>query len=852
MLAQLNHPGIAGIYGVEDAGDNLALIMELAEGGTLAERLDSAPLPLDEALPLAKQIAEAIEAAHEKGIIHRDLKPANIKVTPDGQVKILDFGLAKALEGDPASNLESNTSPTLTLAATQAGIILGTAAYMSPEQARGRTADKRADIWSFGVVLHEMLTGQRLFSRETVSDSLAAVLMVKIDFSNLPPDTPPSIQRLLRRCLERVPKNRLQAIGEARIAINEQLADPAGASVLMDAPALPAMPPPPRKLPWIAAGVLTVALLASLAGWWQTTRPVEQPLRRFNEDLGAGMALNTRFGAAAILSPDGASMVFLAQGSDGASRLHIRRFSQSDPVELSGTEGARGPFFSPDGQWIGFFADGKLKKIAVHGGAAVTLCDAPGDRGGSWGEDGRIVFGQRRAGLLGVAAAGGMPVPLTELDEEVNEGSHRWPQVLPGDGAVLFTTRTGGEWSEANMEVYSLETGERKTLHRGGTYGRYLPSGHLVYVHEGTLFAAPMDLARLELTGPPAPALERVLASRANGGAQFDFSKDGTFVFIGGEPGGVSRSVHWLDATGKTEPLPAEPGRYLTPQLSPDGERLAVAAHISDNWDIWVYELERGAMSRLTFDPAPELFPVWTPDGGYIAFRSNSGDERSGIQLVRADGAGQLQTLTQSAKPHTPSSFSSDGRWLAFTEQNPEMGLDIRTVPLEGGDANPPRAGEPETFLSTPSDESSPKFSLDGHWLAYSSNESGVSEIYVRPFPGPGGKWQVSNGGGDFPLWSPKGREIFYETPGRQIMVAGYSATGDSFQAAKPRLWSETRLLFTGPYQTYDVSPDGNRFALLLGVDETGSQNVSHHVTILQNFFDELDRLAPANGGPTQ
>ena len=649
-----------------------------------------------------------------------------------------------------------------------------------------------------------------------------------------------------------VPKNRLQAIGEARIAINEQLADPAGASVLMDAPALPAMPPPPRKLPWIAAGVLTVALLASLAGWWQTTRPVEQPLRRFNEDLGAGMALNTRFGAAAILSPDGASMVFLAQGSDGASRLHIRRFSQSDPVELSGTEGARGPFFSPDGQWIGFFADGKLKKIAVHGGAAVTLCDAPGDRGGSWGEDGRIVFGQRRAGLLGVAAAGGMPVPLTELDEEVNEGSHRWPQVLPGDGAVLFTTRTGGEWSEANMEVYSLETGERKTLHRGGTYGRYLPSGHLVYVHEGTLFAAPMDLARLELTGPPAPALERVLASRANGGAQFDFSKDGTFVFIGGEPGGVSRSVHWLDATGKTEPLPAEPGRYLTPQLSPDGERLAVAAHISDNWDIWVYELERGAMSRLTFDPAPELFPVWTPDGGYIAFRSNSGDERSGIQLVRADGAGQLQTLTQSAKPHTPSSFSSDGRWLAFTEQNPEMGLDIRTVPLEGGDANPPRAGEPETFLSTPSDESSPKFSLDGHWLAYSSNESGVSEIYVRPFPGPGGKWQVSNGGGDFPLWSPKGREIFYETPGRQIMVAGYSATGDSFQAAKPRLWSETRLLFTGPYQTYDVSPDGNRFALLLGVDETGSQNVSHHVTILQNFFDELDRLAPANGGPTQ
>jgi Tol biopolymer transport system component len=852
VLAQLNHPGIAGIYGVEDAGENLSLVMELAEGQTLEERLESGPLPLDEALPVAKQIAEALEAAHEKGIIHRDLKPANIKVAPDGSVKILDFGLAKALEGDPASHVESNHSPTLTLAATQAGIILGTAAYMSPEQARGRTVDKRADIWSFGVVLYEMLTGLRLFSRETVSDSLAAVLMVDIDFSTLSADTPPSIQRLLRRCLERSPKNRLQAIGEARIAINEQLADPAGASILMEAPATPALPPTPRRLPWLAAGILAIALFASVAALWQATRPVERPLRQFGVDLGADASLPTNRGGAAILSPDGESMAFISVGADGVSRLYFRRFSQPDPVELTGTDDARNPFFSPDGMAIGFFTDGKLKKIAVQGGVPVTLCDAPDDRGGSWSKEGWIVFGMRRSGLLRVAAAGGTPEALTELNEHAREQSHRWPQVLPQGNAVLFTLGINGQGSydEAAVAALSLETGERKTLHLGGTYGRYLPSGHLVYSHQGTLFVAPMDPDRLELLGPPAPAIQSVATNSGNGGAQFDFSGDGTLMFVVGALADERRRyINWLDATAETKPLLEEAGRYLQPRFSPSGGHLALAAHVNGNWDIWVYELERNTMSRLTFDPGIDSSPVWSPDGRNITFRSDRGGEGASIYVVRADGAGEVQKLVEDDSDPYPSSYSADGRWLTFIERGSETGIDIWTVPLEGSGTEPRRAGNPEVYLSTPSDETEPSFSPDGRWLAYASDESGSWEIYVRPFPGPGGKWQISNGGGSFPRWSPNRQELFYRGPNSQIMVTGYSATGDSFQPGRPRPWSETQVLNLGSYSTFDLFPDGARFGVMTPAQGPGERGAVHHVTILQNFFDELNRIAPPNGG---
>jgi Tol biopolymer transport system component/tRNA A-37 threonylcarbamoyl transferase component Bud32 len=853
VLAQLNHSGIAGIYGVEDAGDNLALVMELAEGQTLEERLATGPLPIGDALPIARQIAEAVEAAHDKGIIHRDLKPANIKVSADGQVKILDFGLAKALETDAATSTSApNDSPTLTMAATQAGLIMGTAAYMSPEQACAKPADRRCDIWSFGVVLWEMLCGEKLFNAETVSHTLADVLRAEIDFSQLPADTPPSIQRLLRRCLERNPKRRLRDIGEARIAIEEQLADPTGASMLMDAPAAAASPRP-HKLPWVAAGLLTIVAIGALAGWWQSTRPVQHSLTQFDLDLGRDTELFTDYGASTILSPDGSRMAFVSEGSDASTSLFVRQLSESEATELAGTAGARNPFFSPDGEWIGFFAQNNLKKIPVEGGAHIVLSYGVEDRGGSWGEDGQIVLGSLDGPLRRVSAAGGRVEPLTELSD--GELSHRWPQVLPGGKTILFTSSVTG--FQANLDyggivVQSLETRERTTLHQGGSYGRYLPSGHLAYVHQGTLYAAPMDHSRMRLLSSPVPMLDKVTAETSKGGAQFDFSQTGVFLYLKGESADVQNSVYWLDSSGETEPLLAKPSQYSAPRFSPDGEKLALVAGEGGSVDIWVYEWKRDTMTRLTFTDEFEANPVWSPDGRHIAFHSGSGGGAGSLYMIRADGSEEAQRLTEAKSGQFPRSFSPDGGRLAFSESSLGNGFDIWTLSLELDDAGQWQVGEPELFLRTPQRESQPVLSPDGRWMAYLSRESGPEEVYVRPFPGPGGKWLISNGGGAHARWSPSGRDLFYRSPANQIMVVDYTVEGDSFQASKPRLWSETRLTMTGPWANYDRHPDGKRLAVIIGEDGEDRSQPPNHPTLLLNFFDELKRRAPATGGPAQ
>ena len=830
MLAALNHPNIATIYGLEQSSGTSYLMMELVSGETLADRIKrEGAVPVEEALKLAVQIAEALEAAHEKGIIHRDLKPANVKLTPEGKVKVLDFGLAKAFAGDVAESNPSQ-SPTLSVAATMQGVLLGTAAYMSPEQARGKAVDKRTDIWAFGCVLYELLTGKQAFAGDDITEILAAVVKTEPDWQALPAATPMQVRDLLRRCLQKDKTLRLQAAGDARIEIQEALAAPKDAGV-------PKAELTYRsKLPWAVAAALALVLGVASWGWWRAIRSVEVPLRalmRLDVDLGPDVGLTSVVGPDTILSPDGTRLVYMSKG-----RLFTRHLDQPKAVELVGTLGAVAPFFSPDSQWVAFFAQGKLKKVSVEGGAAIDLSVAPFGVGGSWGEDGNIIVGLNgTGGLSRIPSAGGALTPVSELAG--GESTHRWPQVLPGGKAVLFTASApGGAFDGANIEVMSLADHHRKTLQRGGTYGRYLPSGHLVYINRGTLFAVPFDLNTLEVRGAPAPVLSEVAYSTTSGAALFDFSQTGTLIYRTGEGTG-QLIVQWLDASGKMQPLLAKAGPYLQLKLSPDGQRLA----LNTPEDVWVYEWQRDTMTRLTFGGGLNDVPVWSPDGRYIAFEVR-GSALGTIFWVRSDGAGKPQALLQSKNRQYPWSFSPDGKRLAFTEQSPETQRDIWTVPLETDSAGL-RAGKPEVFLQTPFDERNPSFSPDGRWLAYASDESGAFQVYVRAFPDKGGKWQISNDGGLYPTWSRIGRDLFFETPDNHIMVTTYQTKGDSFAADKPRVWSNTKLANVGLNGNYDLAPDGKRIAALMPGDTAQGQQVQNHVIFLMNFFDELRRRVP-------
>jgi Tol biopolymer transport system component/predicted Ser/Thr protein kinase len=811
VLAALNHPNIAAIYGIEDR----ALVMELVEGVS-----PQGPLPLKTALDYAHQIADALEAAHEKGIVHRDLKPANVKITPDGKVKLLDFGLAKAAE-EPSNDPQN--SPTMTISPTRVGMILGTAAYMSPEQARGKTVDKRADIWAFGVVLYELLTGQQLFKGETISDTLASVLKEEPDLTRVPA----KLRRLLESCLQKEPQLRLQAIGDWRLLLEEQHAETIHHS----------------KLPWAIAGTLAAALAVALVLLWP--RPQQHPLIRLNVDLGpdAMVGLNKTI----AISPDGTRIVFPARGPEGKQQLATRMLDQAQFTLLPGTENGADPFFSPDGQWIGFFTVGQLKKISVQSGSPVTLCPAPTEQGGSWGEDGNIIAALSTfSGLSRVSSAGGAPQPLTKPNG--GESTHRWPQVLPGGQAVLFTAhQVAFGMDDASIEVVRLSTGERKTLQRGGYFGRYLPSGHLVYMHQGTLFGVPFDAARLELRGTPTPILEDVAGNANLGGGQFDFSAGlsvpGTFVYLAGKGASQNWPVVWLESSGKTQPLLQTAGGYNTPRFSPDGEHLALIATTGSGNDVFVYDLGRETITRLTFAGGAN-FPTWTPDGKHLAFRSSSSEGLS-LSWIRSDGAGENQRLLVSRNNVLPNSFSPDGRRLAYQEVNPERGQDIWTLPLDLGDPDHPKPGKPELFLRTKFNENLPAFSPDGRWMADRSDETGTNEIYVRPFPGPGGKWQISTGGALYAMWSNNGRELFYETPDNRIMVVEYTVSGESFVPGKPRLWSDKQIFYPGVLNLA-LHPDGKRFAVFPMPEAAGGEKGPVHATFLLNFFDELRWRVPA------
>jgi serine/threonine-protein kinase len=843
LLASLNHPHIAQIHGFENGGGLHALVMELVEGPTLGDRITQGAIPIDEALVMARQIAEALEAAHEQGIIHRDLKPANIKVRPDGTVKVLDFGLAKAIDSTSRDSADARRLPPRGVLVTEAGIIVGTAAYMSPEQAKGRPVDRRADLWAFGTVLYEMLTGRRAFGGDEVSEILARVLMEEPDWNGLPAGTPLPIRRLLRRCLEKDRKRRLDSAAAARFDVEDAMTA-AGENGNGAADSHAAWR---RALPWAVAGALAVALLLVL---W-TPRQMVPPLMplRLNVELGAGVSVtNSMFGAAAILSPDGAVVAFVGQpGTGGNPQLFVQRLNQLQATPLSGTEDANSPFFSPDGQWLGFFAGGKLKKVSITGGATVTLADAPANRGGAWGEDGTIVFTPGPpvdAGLRRVSFAGGESEALTSLAE--GEVTQRWPQVLPGGMGVLYTSsRDLDTYDGATLVVQRLPTGPRKAVLRGGSQGRYLPSGHLVYIRNGTLFAVPFDLDRLELTGQPVPALENVLSNATTGSAQFAVSASGTLVYVPGRSSGAGIPVHWIDREGKTTPLRATPANWFDLHFSPDGRRLAMAI-IDGLSDVWVYDLARETLARLTKDPVNAAAPVWTPDGRRIVFASARADTSTfNLYWQRADATGDAQRLTESTNQQYPGSWHPSGRFLAFYEQNPTTSWDLMILPMDGDDVSGWKPGKPFVFLNSPDAEQGPQFSPDGRWLAYSSFETGRSEQYVRPFPGPGGKTQISSGGGAFANWSRTKHEIFYGTPDKHIMFAAYSVDGDALRVEKPRLWSEERYVTDRPWRPFDLHPDGERFAI--GPDVRGQARggaTPDKVVFILNFFDELRRIA--------
>jgi len=816
VLASLNHPNIAAIYGVEER----ALVMELVEGPTLAERIARGALPLDEALPVARQIAEALEYAHERGVVHRDLKPANIKVTPEGRVKILDFGLAKALAsetgpGDPAA------SPTLTMKATAAGTILGTAAYMAPEQARGQNADRRADIWAFGVVLYEMLTGRQLFGAPTISDTLAAVLRTDVDVSAVPVE----VRTVVERCLRKDVSRRWQASGDVRIALEEP------------PPAPPASQAPMRSssLPWVLAAALAIALAATSVPLWLARRSPDGPLMRLNVNLGAdSIAGNYR---TVTISPDATRLVFLVRGADGRQQLATRLLSQSKATVLPGTGGATDPFFSPDGQSVGFFADGKLKTISVQGGAPATLAHAPSSRGGAWLSDGTIVAALALNGLYRVPAAGGEAQPLIRLPQTA-EKSHRWPQVLPGGKAILLTSGVPGNFEDGALNVLDLGTGNLKTVVQSAYFGRYLPGGHLVYIRQGVLYGVRFDVDRLEVRGVPVPMLDDVGIDPQGGAAQFDFSETGALVYLTG--GMQNRRLAWLDNAGGVQMLPIAPGPYYMPRVSPDGTQVAVWGAPAAPLDLWKYDWQRDRLSRLTFHSQIARDPVWTPDGKHIVYESPSY-----LGWVRADGAGGEQRLMNVDTLALPYSFSPDGRRLAYHQFSGKTDFDIWTVPIDLADPDHPKAGKPELFLGTPAGERYPAFSPDGRWMAYDSTETSVQEIYVRPFPSGSAKWQVSTGGGMFAEWSRDGRQLFFETTDGHIMVADCAAKGDSFEAGKPRLWSPKRIGSTFPYVNLSLHPDGKRFLVFPTVEGPGEAESGVNAVFVLNFFDELKRRIP-------
>ena len=848
VLASLNHPNIAHVHGLEDSSGFGALVMELVEGDDLSVLISRGRIPLGDALPIAKQIADALEAAHEQGIIHRDLKPGNIKVRPDGTVKVLDFGLAKALDSAATSSPEAANSPTLSARGTHVGLIIGTAAYMSPEQARGKAVDRRADIWAFGVVLYEMLSGQRAFEGEDISVTLASVIKEDVSWPALPADLPEPIRQLLRRCLEKDPRRRLRDIGEARLTLE----DPAASELeTRRQSATTRVSPTPvpfwrRALP-IAATALVVGAAASVLTWNFRPPAAGAPVvTRFPIVLPEDQSATRQNVAVVAVSPDGARIVYAAN-----RQLYLRSMSDLEAKPIPGTNlDAASPFFSPDGQWVGFFSfgDSLLRKIAIGGGSAVALCKVEAPWGATW-DGGTIFVASGTRGIMRVAADGGEPEVVVKLDP--GEAAYG-PQVLDDGRLLLYALATGtgaDRWDKAQIIVQSIASGERHIVVRGGSAARYVPAsldspargGHLVYAVGNSLLAAPFDITRFELRGSPVPIVEPVNRSAntalQSGVAQYALSATGTLAYLPGRSSGASlpKTLAFAGLDGKIQTLGLSPQPYVHPRLAPDGRQLVVGTDDGKDANVWVHDLRSGgSLRRLTFGGRNQ-YPMWTPDGRYITFQSNR-DGDDAIFRQPADGSGPAERLTrpEAGVGHRPESWSPDGKTLSMNVVN-SSNESVWTITAGA-------AAKPAPFADTTSVEKHSSFSPDGRWVAYMANNEGDSDLYIQPFPPTGAKYQIATGGRT-PAWSPDGKQLFFHAMASNRFVV-VDIRADQGLTSGPRVTLPIEdAIHPLAQRNYDVTPDGRQLLIVLPAETataTTGRRASAQINIVLNWLEEL------------
>jgi serine/threonine-protein kinase len=842
VLAALNHPNIAAIHGVEEADGKRFLILELVEGESLKTRLDRGNLAIEDSLEVCRQIAEGLEGAHEKSIIHRDLKPGNIMVTSDGKIKILDFGLAKAFSAETTA-MDIISSPTITADMTKPGILLGTAAYMSPEQARSRAVDKKTDIWAFGCILFECLSGRRAFEGETITETLATILKGDPPWDLLPENTPSRVKELLRRCLRKDPSERLHDVADARIEIADVIAQPQISELHLARPA--------HRGLFIAALIVTLLIVAIGASFltWKLKTVASQPIVRTAIDISEGMQLTRGTMGPAFpevaLSHDGKFLVYSASlnGSVEKAMLYRRSLDRNEATPIPGTEGGRYPIFSQDGQWLVFSAQGSLKKLAtVGGGIPSTICACPDTPMGiTWGSDRRIVIGTSMHGLQIVDADGGKLKSITTPDP-AKEASHVLPYFLPGGKALLFTAKPHMWGTRSNIELFSINTGQRKALIENGADARYVPTGHVVFLREGTLMAVRFDPKNMEVRSPAVPVIVGVLQSlnvltdiQNSGCGLYSISDCGSLVYV---PGGIypdlKTHLSWVDHHGKTDPVKPLDGKpIVSVRLSPDDKYLAYRT-VGKNADVWVYDLSRGVSRKLTRE-GRAMHLTWTPDGSRITFAYSLAGVSS-IFWMPADGTGSPEELISSKYALQPGVWSPDGNFLVFVESNPKSDNDIWIYRKQDGKATP--------LLNADYGEDFPDLSPDGRWLAYCSDESGRAEVYATTFPSPSKKILISTDGGVVPLWSRDGRILYYWNIGRTTLLAVEITAAPTLAAGTPRKLFEFSTESISYIRPYDITIDGSRFIIAGRAERMPIE--ATRIMLVQNWFEELKRLVPA------